>query len=137
MSSCTGQTGQAKLDFSGNLCGAAFAILAIFTIVLLLLINTFIIIIITAGIAVLLTIITYFSTPILTKIFGDGSLEVLKLSKHTKKIVNLFFFNLYQGEDLDLADYSAPANLKVRHTSFPIQCFILFIFISVERHGDL
>ena len=26
--------------------------------------------------AVLLTIITYFSTPILTKIFGDGSLEV-------------------------------------------------------------
>ena len=35
-----------------------------------------IVIIITAGIAVLLTIITYFSTPILTKIFGDGSLEV-------------------------------------------------------------
>ena len=30
----------------------------------------------TAGVAVLLTIITYFSTPILTKIFGDGSLEV-------------------------------------------------------------
>ena len=32
--------------------------------------------IITAGIAVFLTIITYFSTPIVTKIFGDGSLEV-------------------------------------------------------------
>ena len=32
----------------------------------------------TAGVAVLLTIITYFSTPILTKIFGDGSLEVGK-----------------------------------------------------------
>ena len=30
----------------------------------------------TAGVAVLLTIITYFSSPILTKIFGDGSLEV-------------------------------------------------------------
>ena len=30
----------------------------------------------TAGVAVLLTIITYFSTPILTAIFGDGSLEV-------------------------------------------------------------
>ena len=32
----------------------------------------------TAGVAVLLTIITYFSSPILTKIFGDGSLEVGK-----------------------------------------------------------
>ena len=31
---------------------------------------------ITAGVAVLLTIITYFSSPILTAIFGDGSLEV-------------------------------------------------------------
>ena len=31
---------------------------------------------ITAGVAVLLTIITYFSSPILTTIFGDGSLEV-------------------------------------------------------------
>ena len=29
-----------------------------------------------AGVAVLLTIITYFSSPILTAIFGDGSLEV-------------------------------------------------------------
>ena len=38
-------------------------------------------VIITAGIAVLLTIITYFSTPILTKIFGDGSLEVRELLK--------------------------------------------------------
>ena len=36
------------------------------------------IILYTAGVAVLLTIITYFSTPILTKIFGDGSLEVGK-----------------------------------------------------------
>ena len=36
------------------------------------------IILYTAGVAVLLTIITYFSSPILTKIFGDGSLEVEK-----------------------------------------------------------
>ena len=36
------------------------------------------IILYTAGVAVLLTIITYFSTPILTKIFGDGFLEVRK-----------------------------------------------------------
>ena len=42
----------------------------------LIIINIIITIIITAGIAVLLTIITFFSTPILTKIFGDGSLEV-------------------------------------------------------------
>ena len=38
---------------------------------------------ITAGSAVLLTIITYFSTPILTKIFGDGSLEVHKARSKT------------------------------------------------------
>ena len=31
----------------------------------------------TAGVAVLLTIITYFSTPIMTNIFGDGSIEVI------------------------------------------------------------
>ena len=29
-----------------------------------------------AGIAVLLTLVTYFSTPILTTIFGDGGVEV-------------------------------------------------------------
>ena len=50
-------------------------------------ININIISIITAGIAVLLTIVTYFSTQILTKIFGDGSLEVRELSKHKKNIV--------------------------------------------------
>ena len=48
-------------------------------------ININIISIITAGIAVLLTIVTYFSTQILTKIFGDGSLEVRELSQHKKK----------------------------------------------------
>ena len=37
---------------------------------------------ITAGVAVLLTIITYFSSPILTTIFGDGSLEVSQLNNH-------------------------------------------------------
>ena len=31
---------------------------------------------ITAGIAILLTLVTYFSTPILTTIFGDGGVEV-------------------------------------------------------------
>ena len=46
-------------------------------------------IIITAGIAVLLTIITYFSTPILTRIFGDGSLEVCELSIHKENMVDL------------------------------------------------
>ena len=47
---------------------------------------------ITAGVAVLLTIITYFSTPIMTKIFGDGSLEVTSHT-HEKmyKQVQVFF----------------------------------------------
>jgi len=48
------------------------------------------------GVAVLLTIITYFSTPILTAIFGDGSVEVVAL-----KTSKLDFFNFYQGEDQD------------------------------------
>ena len=46
---------------------------------------------ITAGIAVLLTIITYFSTPILTKIFGDGSLEVQELIKLKQKNIVILF----------------------------------------------
>ena len=33
-----------------------------------------------AGVAVFLAIITFFSTPILTTIFGDGSLEVYVLN---------------------------------------------------------
>ena len=43
---------------------------------------------ITAGVAVLLTILTMLSTPILTAIFGDGSLEVCGHSPRTK--VKLF-----------------------------------------------
>ena len=38
----------------------------------------------TAGVAIVLTIITYFSTPILTRIFGDGSLEVAARAKKHK-----------------------------------------------------
>ena len=38
----------------------------------------------TAGVAILLTIITYFSSPILTSIFGDGSLEVAARAKKHK-----------------------------------------------------
>ena len=43
--------------------------------------------IITAGVAVLLTILTMLSTPILTAIFGDGSLEV---RNHKKYFQNYF-----------------------------------------------
>ena len=39
--------------------------------------------IITDGVAVLLTILTMFSTPILTAIFGDGSPEVRGLTHET------------------------------------------------------
>ena len=47
--------------------------------------------IITAGVAVLLTILTMLSTPILTCIFGDGSLEVwLEPLDISKTFSNLF-----------------------------------------------
>ena len=40
---------------------------------------------ITAGVAVLLAIITFFSTPILTAIFGDGSFEVYEHERLGKR----------------------------------------------------
>ena len=47
--------------------------------------------IITAGVAVLLTILTMLSTPILTAIFGDGSLEVRShCPKPQKRFSKLF-----------------------------------------------
>ena len=49
----------------------------------------------TAGLAVLLTILTYFSTPILTSIFGDGTLEVKGQTYKDKKKILLYF--LLQG----------------------------------------
>ena len=42
----------------------------------------------TAGVAVILTIITMLSTPILTSIFGDGSLEVCKGATNANCIKN-------------------------------------------------
>ena len=42
-----------------------------------------------AGVAVLLTIITYFSSPILTTIFGDGSLEVSQIHNYNPE--NILF----------------------------------------------
>ena len=54
-----------------------------------------IIFVITAGVAVLLTIITYFSTPIMTKIFGNGSLEVISHNhKQDYEEVQVFFLNI-------------------------------------------
>ena len=49
--------------------------------------------IITAGVAVLLTILTMLSTPILTVIFGDGSLEVCGHSPETQK----YFKSVFRG----------------------------------------
>ena len=59
-------------------------------------IEEFLISAITAGVAVILTIFTVLSTPILTKIFGDGSLEVCIDAKRSKIIKAL-----NQGEDTE------------------------------------
>ena len=40
-----------------------------------------------AGVAVLLTIITYFSSPILTTIFGDGSIEVSQIQNYNHETI--------------------------------------------------
>ena len=72
-----------------------------------------------------MTILTMLSTPILTKIFGDGSLEVyrempnthyilfvnfIKRSQNCSLIVSNFKFNLNQGEDTeDWAHYDVAA----------------------------
>ena len=42
---------------------------------------------ITAGVAVMLTIITYFSSPILTTIFGDGSLKVSQIQNYNHETI--------------------------------------------------
>ena len=55
-----------------------------------------------AGVAVLLTIITFFSTPILTTIFGDGSLEVChKHFRQDEKIKQFILYLLYDEEEGD------------------------------------
>ena len=53
----------------------------------------------TDGVAVILTIITMLSTPILTTIFGDGSLEVRSHCPKPQKKIFKTIFN--QGEDTE------------------------------------
>ena len=67
----------------------------------------------TDGVAVLLTIFTMLSTPILTCIFGDGSLEVnwQGFIQNTRKSL---LSVLNQGEDTeDWAHYEEPAVVEV------------------------
>ena len=62
--------------------------------------------------AVLLTIITYFSSPILTAIFGDGSLEVRGHTPETQK--KFFKPILSQGEDTEDWAYDEPVEMEVK-----------------------
>ena len=66
----------------------------------------------TAGVAVLLTILTMLSTPILTAIFGDGSLEVRShCPKSQKKKIFKPIFN--QGEDTEDWAHDEPEEMEV------------------------
>ena len=65
----------------------------------------------TAGVAVLLTIITMFSTPILTTIFGDGSLEVKHIKPNKTRTRSSFASILNQWEDAEAED--EPAEVEV------------------------
>ena len=67
---------------------------------------------ITAGVAVLLTIITYFSSPILTAIFGDGSLEVGNHISEKQERVLISVLN--QGEDTEDWAYGEPVEMEVK-----------------------
>ena len=69
--------------------------------------------ILTAGVAVLLTILTFFSTPILTSVFGDGSLEV-KCHSYVYNTGNVSFISvLMQGEDTEDWAYDQPVEKEV------------------------
>ena len=84
-----------------------------------------------------MTILTMLSTPILTKIFGDGSLEVyrempnthyilfvnfIKRSRNCSLIVSNFKFNLNQGEDTeDWAHYDVAAEEEEVTNTFQTQ----------------
>ena len=65
--------------------------------------------------AVLLTIITYFSSPILTAIFGDGSLEVGSHCPKPQKNIFKTIFN--QGEDTEDWAYDEPVEMEVEATN--------------------
>ena len=68
----------------------------------------------TAGVAVLLTILTILSTPILTAIFGDGSLEVRShCPKPQKKFKTIF----NQGEDTEDWANDEPVEMDVEATN--------------------
>ena len=67
--------------------------------------------IITAGVAVLLTILTMLSTPILTAIFGDGSLEVRSHCPKPQKKIFKTIFN--QGEDTEDWAFDEPVEMEV------------------------
>ena len=67
----------------------------------------------TAGVAVLMTIITMLSTPILTCIFGDGSLEV-NCQSFIKNTRQSLLSGLNQGEDTEDWAYDEPAVMQVK-----------------------
>ena len=71
---------------------------------------------ITAGVAVLLTIITMFSTPILTSIFGDGSLEVKHIKINETRTRTSFASVLNQGEEAE-AEEDEPVVVEVHLTA--------------------
>ena len=73
--------------------------------------------IIAAGVAVLLTILTMLSTPILTAIFGDGSLEVRSHCPKPQKKIFKTIFN--QGEDTEDWAYDEPE--EVMEVKSPIK----------------
>ena len=78
---------------------------------------------ITAGVAVLLTIITYFSSPILTTIFGDGSLEVSQINNQ-ETILLLSVLN--QGEDAKDWAYDEPVLMEVKFDGYEDRFFQFF-----------
>ena len=63
------------------------------------------------GVAVLLTILTMLSTPILTAIFGDGSLEVRSYCPKPQKKIFKTIFN--QGEDTEDWANDDPVEMEV------------------------
>jgi len=63
----------------------------------------------TAGVAVLLAIITFFSTPILTAIFGDGSFEV------EEKVIDSRLTEILESKDCLEMGILSDSSEKVTH----------------------
>ena len=90
----------------------------------------------TDGVAVILTILTMLSTPILTKIFGDGSLEVYREMPNTHYILFVNFIKRNQNCILIVSNLKGLASYCKAETTFTFHFSILTLsnaFLGIDN----